>query len=367
MQQDVEAEWLAVRKCVQEAWQAEQAAPANGRKARVSAIVDGTGLPLRTVKRALSSATSDLAPPRVGRPCALTPADKAYLLHLCDEGLCYKDEEYVQRLQRDTGRSASLSSVQRFLTNDIVSTYRSIEYSSSDKWTEKNLLRLRIFELMMEGVDPLRVRFYDQTGFSGKDLLPKKVRKRKGGPDTPRQKRYTISSVHKHVSVFGITSIRRNLPALWTKFYSSTTQNGQGTNEHVNFFLSALAEGVLERGDIIIMDNWSGHTSAAGEALRALLKDDYGIEFIFLPAKFSELNPIEHCWRTVKEYARRSRRKLMGLRPELYMQAGCESVTHAEILLYTMSSGYGINDATKHEVMSMSDFPERATKKNKRH
>jgi len=290
-----------------------------------------------------------------------------HLLDLCDEGLCYTDEDYVLRLLRDIGSSASLSTVQKFLTNEIVSKYRNIEYSSADKYTENNLLRLRLFELAMEGVDPRRIRFYDQTGFSGKDLLPKRVRKRKGGPDTPRQKRTTISNIHKHVSVFGLTSIRLNVPALWTKQYSSTSQNGQGTTEHVDFILSAIAEGVLERDDIIVMDNWSAHKSAAGEALRLLLREDYGIEIVFLPAKFSELNPIEHCWRTVKEYARRSRRKVMGLRPALYIQAGCESLTHAEILLYTMSCGYGIDEATQHEVMSTSDFPQRATKKNKSH
>jgi hypothetical protein len=148
--------------------------------------------------------------------------------------------------------------------------------------------------------------------------------------------------------------------------YSSTTQNGQGTTEHIDFFLSAVAEGVIQRGDVIVMDNWSAHTSASGEALRQLLLQEYDIQIVYLPAKFSELNPIEHCWRSVKEYARRSRRMLSGLRPELYMQAGCQSITHAEILLYTLSCGYGVDEPTKAEVMSASYFPERSTKR-KRH
>jgi hypothetical protein len=62
------------------------------------------------------------------------------------------------------------------------------------------------------------------------------------------------------------------------------------------------------------------------------------------------------------EWARRSRRgrrKIPGLRPEQYMQAGCESITHAEVLLYTMSCGYGVDEGTKMEVMSRSFFPQR--------
>jgi hypothetical protein len=288
-----------------------------------------------------------------------------YLLELCDEGTCHTDEEYVLELERATGTSASISTVQRYLTNDLVSQYRLIEYSSADKWTERNLLRLRLFELAMDGVDRERIRFYDQTGFTGKDLLPKRVRKRKGGPDTTRYKRTTISNIHKHVSVFGLTSIRADQPALWTKFYSSTAQNGQGTTEHVDFFLSALAAGSLCSGDVVVLDNWSGHTSATGEALRELLRDE-GVELVYLPAKFSELNPIEHCWRTAKAHARRMRRMVAGLRPDVYMMSGCESITHAEILLYTLSSGYGVEEAAKANVMSFSDFPERATKKNRR-
>ncbi len=128
----------------------------------------------------------DLGPPLVGRPPALTAIDKMYLLELCDEGECGTDEEYVERLERATGNSVSVSTVQRYLTNDLVSQYRLIEYSSADKWTLKNQLRLRLFELAMDGVERDRIRFYDQTGFTGKDLLPKRVRKRKGGPDTTR-------------------------------------------------------------------------------------------------------------------------------------------------------------------------------------
>lgn len=253
----------------------------------------------------------------------------------------------------------SVSTAQRFLANDLDSHYKPIDYTSADKWTERNLLRLRFFELAMKGLDRRRIRFYDQTGFTGKDLLPKRVRKRKGGPDTTKKKRTTTSNVHKHVSVFGITSIRADRPALWTKFYSSTKPNGQGTSEHLDFFMSALTQGILDRGDVVVLDNWSGHTSASGEAIRQLLREDYGIELVYLPAKFSELNPIEHCWRSVKEYARRGRRKIPGLRPEQYMQAGCESITHAEVLLYTMSCGYGVDEGTKMEVMSRSFFPQR--------
>jgi hypothetical protein len=164
-----------------------------------------------------------------------------YLLELCDEGSCHTDEEYVLELERATGTSASISTVQRYLTNELVSQYS---------------------------------------------------------------------------------------------------------------------------GDVVVLDNWSGHTSATGEALRDLLRDE-GVELVYLPAKFSELNPIEHCWRTVKAHARRMRHTVAGLRPDVYMMSGCESITHAEILFYTLSCGYGVDEAAKANVMSFSDFPERATKKNR--
>ncbi len=103
LQDDLEEEWALTRELVQEAWKSELHAPADGRKARLSAVVKRTGVALRTVQRALSSDPSHPTAPRVGRPSSLTIADKLYLLDLCDEGLCYRDEDYVLRLQHDTG------------------------------------------------------------------------------------------------------------------------------------------------------------------------------------------------------------------------------------------------------------------------
>jgi transposase len=148
---DFEEEWELKKEVVQAAWEAEVAAPADGRKARLSAVAKRTGISKRMVKRALSSDPSDLAPPPQGpgRPRTLTPRDMFYLLQLCDEGNCHTDDDYIRCLYRGTGTVASLSTVQRFLTNELVSSYKNIEYTSSDKWTEKNLLRLRLFELAM--------------------------------------------------------------------------------------------------------------------------------------------------------------------------------------------------------------------------
>lgn len=241
-----------------------------------------------------------------------------------------------------------------------------IDYSSSDKWTVKNLLRLRKFEIMMAGVDRSRIRFYDQTGFTGKDLLPKKVRKRKGGPDTTQKGKTTVSNVSLHTSVFGLTCLRTDKPALWAQFYSSSSQNGQGSSEHVQFFKQAVAEGVLDRGDVVILDNWSGHTSSEGEALRAWLRDAHDIVLVYLPAKFSHLNSIEHCWRTSKCWARRARRGMPGLNPKAYMQVACEGITHAEILRYMLHDGWGVELSTRKEVLDRSYFPERPSSKKRK-
>lgn len=233
----------------------------------------------------------------------------------------------------------------------------------------------------MSTVDRMRLRFYDQTGFSKMDLLPKRTRVRRAegkGAAGPRKKakkgrgatsaakrnqgissaakrrsRTTGSNAHVHVSVFGITSIDATVPALYSKFYKSKNQNGQGTSEHVDFFLSAVEAGVLRDGDVVVLDNWSAHKSKIGSRLRTLLRER-GIAMIYLPAKFSHLNSIEHVWRTAKCFARRAYLEFPTYGSEILMRSGCESLTHEEILSYMIHDGYEIDEGTANVVRASS-------------
>lgn len=360
---DFEQEWAAARERVLQVWAAEKESPASGRRASKQVVADISGIPKTWVERMLES---EAPPNRPGRPEVLGAEEKKFLTKLLDEADTYTDEEYVIKLQQHTGTVCSRPSVNHFLKHELISRYVNIDYSSADKWTVKNLLRLRKFELMMAGVDRSRIRFYDQTGFTAKDFLPKKVRRRKGGPDTTKKGKTTKSNITLHTSVFGLTCLRTNQPALWTRFYSSSAQNGQGTSEHVQFFQQAVADGILERGDVVVLDNWSGHTSADGERLRSWLRESQGIVLVYLPAKFSHLNSIEHCWRTSKSWACRATRKHPGLDPRAYMQVGCESITHAEILRYMIHDGWGVEVATRTAVLQNSAFPERPSSKKRR-
>ena len=119
-----------------------------------------------------------------------------------------------------------------------------------------------------------------------------------------------------------------------------------------------MEAGVLGPGDIVIADNWSGHKSKIGSELRSQLADR-GIAIVYLPAKFSHLNSVEHCWRTSKCFARRVYLEFPTFSAEILMRAGCESLTHEEILSYMMHDGYGVEDATIREVQTNSGYTPR--------
>lgn len=345
-------EWDLTYTRVQKAWKDELGTPKNGIKPAVSRVVEATGVSRRHVDRILFGSSS--RPPKVGRNEVLTPEDQLCLIDLVDFGKCYTDESFRVHLNRQTGSVASVTTIREYLTSTVGANYKTIDYSSADKWTRTNLIRLRHYEQIMEEVDRKRLRFYDQTGATKQDLLPKKRRSRKS--ESARQSSDTTpSNVTKHFSFFGLTSIRRDKPPLWTKCYSSSSQNGQGTNEHLDFMISAVENGILVRGDVVVLDNWSAHKSKAGRELRKLLRVKYGIAMIYLPAKFSHLNPIEHCWRTSKSYARRAYFEFPNLDTPILMKSGFKSITHEEILSYMMSDGYEVDEETVSEVQSFSN------------
>ena len=357
-----EEEWGLARDRVLNAWEQEQATPVNGKKACVRRVVELTGVSRKDVDRMLKGS----APPAQGRPPALSTTDKHWLMEQVELGTCNTDGQY-QSLFRDTsGKTASISSIQRFLKENTA--FKQVDYSSADKWTTRNYFRLKGFEQVMAGVERKRIRFYDQTGFSMMDLMPKRLRVKEvpGSKDkAPPRKRTTPSSASQHVSVFGVTSIDCSVPALYTKFYKSSAQNGQGTTEHVDFFISAVEDGVLRPGDVVVLDNWSGHKSKIGTELRSILRE-YGIAMIYLPAKFSHLNSVEHCWRTAKSYARRAHLEFPKFGAEVLMRSGCDSITHEEILRYMIHDGYGVEDDTVCEVQGNTSYTPRPSHAKKR-
>ena len=65
------------------------------------------------------------------------------------------------------------------------------------------------------------------------------------------------------------------------------------------FVGEAMREGVLQRGDILVVDNCTIHNQAENTYLQEVLLMEQGILMITLPPYFAELNPTELVFRAL--------------------------------------------------------------------
>eukprot|EP00968_Pinguiococcus_pyrenoidosus_P009537 scaffold739_cov166-Pinguiococcus_pyrenoidosus.AAC.11 len=149
----------------------------------------------------------------------------AYLAALVDAGHCATAEDYQRVLALEVGIDASIRSINRALLVDLDAHLVEAQQNTIDKYSDESLLRLTEFIEETSLIERRRLRFYDQTGVSYRQLLYTRRRKRKGGPKPHIS---TPSSQGKHYSYFGLTSTEPwDMPVTF-KAYTSDLENGQG-------------------------------------------------------------------------------------------------------------------------------------------
>ena len=62
------------------------------------------------------------------------------------------------------------------------------------------------------------------------------------------------------------------------------------------FFIREILSSVLEKGDVVVLDNLTSHKTRKVQAAFAAL----GVEVLYLPPYSPDLNPIELCWSKFK-------------------------------------------------------------------
>ena len=290
-----------------------------------------------------------------GRREVLDDVDKDFLVHLQQSGLLHWDWQYVSRLEKERGVSVSVSVIQKLFAEKMGSKFIDVNPTEVDKWTAENWLQLQEFCHALEGVERHRLRFYDQTGLTFNKIVSTRTRHIPGMPK-PRA-RAVSSNATKHHSYFGMTCLRLDKPAVCWKHYPTNRENNQTGKEHCDFFLTAEREGWLDPGDIIVCDQWGGHTGARGRKLEEYMWKYCGVTFLFLPAHFSHLNSSEHSWGRSKNFAKHavvSMNEYDASYVTTFMEAGLDNITHYDVLKDMVHDGYGVEAATVDAIQMFS-------------
>jgi hypothetical protein len=88
-----------------------------------------------------------------------------------------------------------MSTLRNHFNVSLKSKWKECKVTERDKYTADNWLRLQEYMAALEDVDRRRLRFYDQTGCSFKDLLTTKRRcLDKAGLPPPQQSSMTSAS-----------------------------------------------------------------------------------------------------------------------------------------------------------------------------
>ena len=109
------------------------------------------------------------------------------------------------------------------------------------------------------------------------------------------------------------------------------TLNGELFGEYVVHILVP----VLEKGDILIMDNLSSHKVL--KALKPL--EDKGIKILWLPQYSPDFNPIELSWSKVKSILRKKKPRTYEELEE-YLTEALESITDEDCKNWFKHDGY---------------------------
>lgn len=100
-------------------------------------------------------------------------------------------------------------------------------------------------------------------------------------------------------------------------------------------FIEEILSAVLEKGDVVVMDNLTSHkTRKVRNAFAAL-----GVEVWYLPPYSPDLNPIELCWSKFKSLLKQSAARTYVALSEAISEA-FKKITAADIENWTRHCGY---------------------------
>lgn len=170
-------------------------------------------------------------------------------------------------------------------------TFKNIKYWHVTKYTVENLQRSLELIQLVHTIQHSRLVWMDEISFCNIECLRKK-----GWALAGRRLEITANiSRDDSLSVIAFLRSDANKP-----MYLATHKHTNNQWDIATAFISAIQDGFLKRGDIVILDNASIHMAQDSRVILNHIFNLAGIQLSFLPTYSPDLNPIEFIFGIVK-------------------------------------------------------------------
>jgi transposase len=177
-----------------------------------------------------------------------------------------------------------------------------------NKFTGKNLRRYIKYMETRSTIPDFKVLYLDESHFDSRSKLafnvysqPDRKISRCAGP---------VGEKVNFVNEIGLLesysmTLMCSLAPGWPIFYEIRDRRTNTGFDFAEFLVSALRFNYIGKGDVIILDNWSGHWCNDNWEVLNELREVFEFELLFLPTYSPELNPCEFVFAQIKKLIRR--------------------------------------------------------------
>ena len=235
-----------------------------------------------------------------GRPQKLDEEQVRYVEMIKREKPSATMLEIKEKLEENANISVSKSTVNRTVRNRLSGkpwSRKRLQKSAYERFTYDNLRYTENFLQVIAAADPVRLRFFDESGFNSRDCTSRYGHSEKGTPCVEVQ-RYSKTSNLTLNMLIGMDGVK----------YANILNGASDTDSFLQFFAEAAEADsdygpALAAGDIVVVDNAPIHHHRARHILTLFLQN-IGIQLIYTPRYSPDFNPAEFSFCYLKTLLR---------------------------------------------------------------
>ncbi|XP_070571513.1 uncharacterized protein [Ptychodera flava] len=268
----------------------------------------------------------------------LTDDDRRYIELLKTERPSITAEEIQRKLEENANVTVSKTTIGRTVRHGLAHgkwTRKRMIRPASERFTERNLLYTQDYLDALNMIDPMRIRFMDESGFNLSNMNSRYGHSPMGLRAVEIQRynpgaNYTLNLM---ISPFGVS-------------HANVLRGASNTDTYLNFF-HETSQTVMENGvsailpgDVVVVDNCPIHHNRGGEILSEFL-DNLGVEYVFTPTYSPDLNAAEYAFRHLKTvFTRPFYKQLANDNLEYAILRAVSDITPSQCLGFYRSVGY---------------------------